>query len=223
MPELFSFKDIYYKFADNNRFIEESGNVQTGEILVIQGPSGVGKSTLLRILARLIKAEGGKAYLSGKDWNNFSPNEWRLNVNYVSQQPVMFAGTVKDNLLMPYKLSVVKEQRTPPTLKEIEDYIDRLGLGKQILQQTAKTLSGGEKARIALIRAILLNPQVLLLDEPSAYLDQDSRELTMLLLREWVQTRHKGIIMVTHNEEDLLYLKKNYTLQNIAPGRDRDE
>ncbi|NLB89057.1 MAG: ATP-binding cassette domain-containing protein [Syntrophomonadaceae bacterium] len=222
MQNLFSFENIAYRFENNARFIKESGSLQPGGILVLQGPSGAGKSTLLKILARLIKADTGKAFLLGKDWNSFSANEWRLNVNYVSQQPIMFAGSVEDNLLMPFKLNKVKELRTPPALKEIKYYLDRLGLSEPILNQTAKTLSGGEKARIALLRAILINPQVLLLDEPSAYLDQDSRELTMGLLKEWVETKSKGIVMVSHNEEDLTYLD-HYTVHSVIPRRHEGE
>lgn len=218
MQNLFSFENISYKFENNERFIKESGSVLPGRILVLQGPSGAGKSTLLKVLARLIKADTGTAYLSGQNWNNFPAHEWRLNVHYVSQQPVMFAGSVEENLLVPFKLKKVNELRTPPNLNGIKDYLDRLGLSEQILSQTAKTLSGGEKARIALLRAILINPQVLLLDEPSAYLDQDSREMTMGLLSEWVKTEQKGIVMVSHNEEDLAYLDQ-YTIHNVTPRR----
>lgn len=222
MRELLSFQDIYYEFEGNDRFVKESGSILPGSILILQGPSGAGKSTLLKILARLIKPDAGRAFFLSKDWNTYPANEWRLNINYVSQQPIMFAGSVEDNLFMPYKLGIVKEKRVPPKLDEIKYYLDRLGLGEQILNQTAKTLSGGEKARIALLRAIFINPYVLLLDEPSAYLDQDSREMTMRFLSEWVNKEQRGIVMVSHSEEDLNYLD-HYTIQNIIPRRHEGE
>lgn len=218
MRGLLTYQDIYYEFSGNDRFIKESGSILPGTILILQGPSGAGKSTLLKILARLIKADAGRAFFQGKDWNAYPANEWRLNINYLSQQPIMFAGSVEDNLFMPYKLGIVKEKRIPPNLDQIKYGLERLGLSKEILKQTAKTLSGGEKARIALLRAIFLNPQVLLLDEPSAYLDQDSREMTMGFLSEWVNKESRGIVMVSHSEDDLHYLD-HYTIHNIIPRR----
>ena len=222
MQELLSFQDIYYTFKENGRFIKESGHISPGSILVIHGPSGAGKSTLLKILARLIKADGGSVFLNGKDWNTYPANEWRLNVHYVSQQPVMFEGTGEDNLLLPFKIKMVGEKRSLPELNKISDYLDYLGLDKELLNQPAKTLSGGEKARIALLRAVLIEPLVLLLDEPSAYLDQDSRKVTMQFLNQWSINNQGGIIMVSHSEEDLNYLD-NYTILNIASRRHTNE
>ncbi len=222
MKELLSFQDIYYAFKENGRFIKESGHISPGSILVIHGPSGAGKSTLLKILARLIKADGGSVFLNGKDWNTYPANEWRLNVHYVSQQPVMFEGTGEDNLLLPFKIKMVGEKRSLPELNKISDYLDYLGLDKELLNQPAKTLSGGEKARIALLRAVLIEPLVLLLDEPSAYLDQDSRKVTMQFLNQWSINNQGGIIMVSHSEEDLNYLD-NYTILNIASRRHTNE
>lgn len=215
MPELFSFQDINYTFANTHRYIRESGYIMPASLLVLQGASGAGKSTLLKILARLIKADSGTVFLQGKDWTTYAANEWRLNVQYVSQQPVIFAGTVEENLLLPYKIKTVASARKEPDLVTMEKYLSALGLDKKVLSQTAKTLSGGERARIAIIRALLIEPLLLLLDEPSAYLDSESREKTMLFLNQWLENSQGGIIMVSHNHEDLDYLE-NYQLLNMV-------
>ncbi len=222
MPELFSFQDINYTFRDNPRFIRESGYILPASLLVLQGASGAGKSTLLKLLARLIKADSGVAFLQGKDWTTYPANEWRLNVQYVSQQPVIFAGSVEENLLLPYKIKMAEASRKQPDLNTIEKYITSLGFNGKILAQSAKTLSGGEKARIAILRAVLLEPLLLLLDEPSAYLDSDSREKTMRFLNQWVKDNQGGIIMVSHNQEDLEYLE-NYHILNILSRGAADE
>jgi putative ABC transport system ATP-binding protein len=80
------------------------------------------------------------------------------------------------------------------------------------LEQSAKTLSGGEAARMALIRALLLEPEVLLLDEPTAYLDEDNRQHLLTLLKYWVAEKSRAIVMVSHNEQDLLVFPKHNSL-----------
>ncbi|HZK43192.1 MAG TPA: ATP-binding cassette domain-containing protein [Syntrophomonadaceae bacterium] len=218
MKELLSFQDLYYKFDNNQRFVKESGILFSSQVLVLQGPSGAGKSTLLKILARLIKPDSATVFFQGKDWKTFSPNEWRLNINYVAQQPIIFEGSVKDNLLLPYNLKLVSEKKQPPTMEIIEDYLERLGLSTKILNQSAKTLSGGEKARIAILRAVLLEPKILLLDEPSAYLDGENKEIVMSFFNDWLMQDKRGIAMVTHSQKDLNYIN-NYTTLNITPRR----
>lgn len=83
-------------------------------------------------------------------------------------------------------------------------YLDQLQLSRKLLQQEARTLSGGEAARISLIRALLIEPDILLLDEPTAYLDGDNRERLMALLHQWVAEEQRAIIMVSHSEQDLV-------------------
>jgi putative ABC transport system ATP-binding protein len=215
MQNFFVFHNIHYKFPLSSRYIEESGSILPNSILVMQGPSGVGKSTLLKLLARLIKAEGGEVFLKGKSWHEYPANEWRLYVQYVSQQPIMFEGTVEDNIFLPYKLKMVAENRDLPDLDIVKSNLINLGLSENILSQTAKTLSGGEKARISILRSVLVEPYLLLLDEPSAYLDESSREKTMSFLNDWVIKNERSIIMISHNVEDLAYLK-NYTTLNLT-------
>lgn len=198
---LLYFKDLTRPLDDMGRRIIVSGQVESGQVLFVQGPSGAGKSTLLRILGRLLTATGGEAWLRGRSWIDIPAPLWRLRIQYISQKPVVFDGTVKDNLLMPFKLKLLNH-REIPSLAQITDCLHSLLLSPSLLDQPAKTLSGGEAARIALIRALLLEPEVLLLDEPTAYLDEVSREHLFILLRHWLDVKPRAIIMVSHNKED---------------------
>ena len=208
---LLSFKDLTRTLDDEGRRLVVSGQVETGQVLYVQGPSGSGKSTLLRILGRLLTASGGEAWLQGRSWKDIPAPQWRLKVPYLSQKPVVFDGTVEDNLLMPFRFKLLS-QRPSPSPGQIKDYLERLKLPASLLEQSAKTLSGGEAARMALIRALLLEPEVLLLDEPTAYLDEDNRQHLLTLLKYWVAEKSRAIVMVSHNEQDLLVFPKHNSL-----------
>lgn len=203
MEIILEFKDLYRTFKNRDSFIKESGGVSNGSILSIKGPSGAGKSTLLRILARLIKPESGDIYLRGQHWLSIPPGIWRRRVHYLSQKPVMFAGTVEDNFRLPFAVKSAKEQG-PYTRDIVESYMKALDLPMNYITQEAQTLSGGEASRVALIRALLVEPEVLLLDEPTAYLDGDSRSRVIQLISGWVKAQSgRAVIIVSHNEDEI--------------------
>ncbi len=201
MPDLFSFENLYHAL-DNERIIRESAAVMAGQILAIQGPSGSGKSTLLKMLARLLPSESGKVFLTGHIWTEYTPQEWRVKIHYYPQYPVLFAGSVLGNLQMPFTLRQV--QSTAFNLEDAFTLLDELGLPRSIMDQEARTLSGGEAARLALIRSLLIQPTILLLDEPTAHLDKDSAGWVLKLLNKWIKSEpERAVIIVTHNAEDL--------------------
>ena len=197
------FKDLCRTFKNRDSFIKESGGVSTGSILSIKGPSGAGKSTLLRMLARLIKPENGDIYLRGQHWLSIPPGTWRRRIHYLSQKPIMFAGTVEDNFRLPFAVKSAKEQG-PYTRDNVESYMKALDLPMNYITQEAQTLSGGEASRVALIRALLVEPEVLLLDEPTAYLDGDSRSRVIQMISGWIKAQPgRAVIIVSHNEDEI--------------------
>lgn len=187
-----------------NRTVSVTFCLEEGTILVIKGPSGSGKTTLLRILARLREWDNGRVTFLGQNWLSFSPQLWRSRINYFAQKPAVFNGTVLDNIKKPYELKIKKGAFN---LREAQDGLKELLLDENLMQQDAGTLSGGETARMALLRSVLFKPNILLLDEPFASLDENSARAVMAFLKKWVgQEASRGIIMVNHTEIHKEYL-----------------
>lgn len=202
MTYLLDFKDIKKGFDREDHYLSVSGHVDGGEVLLVRGPSGAGKSTLLKILARIIAPDRGMMYWQGKSYKEIEPTLWRQNIHYVPQRAVMFSGSVLENLKLPFALTAF-EGKMSFNEEQAFNYMDLLGLNRDILDQHASTLSGGESSRVALIRALLIKPQVLLLDEPTAALDAERRDAVMRLLGQWLKEEEKRAIMiVSHNNED---------------------
>lgn len=218
MQSVLEFRELYRTMGNHNSFIKESGQVGSGCILSVRGPSGAGKSTLLRMLARLLMPENGDMYLGGEHWRAIPPEVWRRRVQYLSQKPVIFAGTVEDNFNMPFTIRKANLENGF-SVRDLEVYLNILDLPQEIMSQNAQTLSGGEASRVALIRALLVEPEVLLLDEPTAYLDGESRSKVISLISRWVKEQpDRAVIIVSHNQEDLVGLDNVSFLDIVKEG-----
>jgi ABC-type multidrug transport system fused ATPase/permease subunit len=173
-----------------------SFTVERGHALALVGPSGSGKSTLLRCLNRLIEPTAGTVRFDGRDIRSFDPRELRGRVALVMQTPVLFEGTVRDNLRVrpadaPGDFS---EERLRATLAEV-------GLERQMLDRDSATLSGGEKQRVTIARALMRDPQALLLDEPTSALDPPNALLVAETISKLRATRGFSIVAVTHQPD----------------------
>lgn len=167
-------------------------------VVWLTGPSGSGKTTLLKSLARLIAHHSGEIRFRGLTREDLPAAQWRSQVLYVHQKAVMFPGTVRSNLSRAFTLSL--RHRQEPVIAEARDYLSRLMLPDDIIERDALVLSVGEAARVALVRALMVRPQILLLDEPTASLDPESREATAELLKEWLASNERGIVAVSHDD-----------------------
>ncbi|TDX48964.1 ABC transporter ATP-binding protein [Orenia marismortui] len=166
------------------------------KITVIIGPSGAGKSTLLKLLNNMISVDSGTILYNGKDLNQINPIGLRREVIMLAQTPIIFEGTVKDNLEAAFKLReevVANEEKLKEVLKVVH-------LDKE-LTDNAEKLSGGEKQRLSLARILLSNPKVLLLDEPSSALDQETERLLIETVVDYVKDRDKTLVMITHSKD----------------------
>lgn len=202
MQDFFRFENLYRSL--DKHYIRESASIDAGSILVLKGASGSGKSTLLKILARLLKADSGEVFFRGQNWQSISPQEWRARIQYLSQKPLMFPLTVKENFSLAFGIKIIQE-RIDFDLEQLNKYMMELGLPDTMLGQDARQLSGGEAARVALIRALLLNPEVLLLDEPTAFLDDKNGEKVIRLLDRWIKedNNNRILIIVSHKDGEL--------------------
>jgi len=164
-----------------------SFSVSQGECLCLTGPSGAGKTVLLKCLNRLIKPSAGEILLDGQDTGKMNPVEVRKQICLVGQLPVLFAGTVKDDYA---------------TLME------NVGLSPEYLTKNASKLSGGEKQKVATARALGLKPAILLFDEPTAALDAASKLVIDDQIRRLNRDYGMTIIVVTHDMEEARRLSR---------------
>ena len=185
-----------------------SVGVERGGALVLVGPSGSGKSTLLRCLNRLVEPTGGRVRFDGRDIRSLDPRDLRRRAALVMQTAVLFEGTVRDNLR-------VRPAGTPGDFSDasLTAAVVEVGLDARLLDRDAATLSGGEKQRVTIARALLRDPQALLLDEPTSALDPPNAALVVETVSRLRERRRLTIVAVTHHTDlvrqlagDLLYL-----------------
>jgi ABC-type iron transport system FetAB ATPase subunit len=162
--------------------------VRAGEVTALVGPSGAGKSSLLRALVRLDEPAAGRVLVDGNDAAELDPCALRRRVGLVAQAPVMLPGDVRANLA--YGLDGPAD---------LEGALEATGLDASFMDRTARELSGGEAARVAVARALTRDPVALLLDEPTAALDRDAAAPVEALVRD-LAARGLGILIVTHDE-----------------------
>ncbi len=201
MAKLLEIDNITFSAGIYTGRVQVSGAVEERGILNVRGQSGSGKTTLLRILARLKEAEGGYVLLQGRPWTDFSPVAWRRKIYYLAQKPVIFDGTVLANLTRPFELVAVKTDLEFDPDKA-SNLMTRLLLPKSLLNQDARVLSGGEASRLALVRALLVKPSILLLDEPLAALDRKAASAVVELIAGWLgEEAGRGAVLVSHTGE----------------------
>ena len=185
-------------------------SIKEGEHLTITGPSGSGKSSLLKLLAALVSPSSGQLFYQGQEMGDLDPVAYRREVSYCFQQPVLFGQTVRDNVAFPFEI-----RQIPFDQERVLTALARLNLGPEFLEKPIKDLSGGEKQRVALVRNLLFEPKVLLLDEVSSGLD----EKTKILLRTFLNDLHQEgvtLIEVTHDQQEIEAAER---LVTIAGGR----
>ncbi|MFW5790827.1 MAG: phosphate ABC transporter ATP-binding protein [Halanaerobiaceae bacterium] len=171
---------------------------KTGEIFGLVGPSGAGKSTLLRLLNFLEKPTSGRIKYNGDGYidGKLPDLKKRRSITTVLQQSALLHQSVWKNVIYPLKIRGIEinEMRR----KEIEELLKYLGL-LEIKDQRADKLSGGEAQRVAMARAVVFEPDVLLLDEPTSNLDPSNISIIERMIQRYIKKPGKTIIMVTHN------------------------
>ena len=165
--------------------------VPAGLVTALVAPSGAGKSTLLRCMNRLLDPDSGEVLLQGRDVRELEPRVLRRRVGLVAQVPVMLPGTVRDNVL--YAIDEPRDGQAEQALRAAD-------LDPAFAERPARELSGGERARMALARALAREPEVLLLDEPTTALDHDTAARIGATLRELADDG-LAVCLATHDLE----------------------
>ena len=182
-------KELGKRFADVKVFERLSFNVKDGEIVALLGPSGCGKSTLLRMIAGLESVEDGEIIHS---------NEGRQSIGYVFQKPILYPHLdVEGNVALGLESKMSRKERK----QIIQDELRLVGLGGFSSRKVEK-LSGGEAQRVAVVRALLNQPSLLLLDEPFSALDIASRRKIAQDTRVILHSKNIAAIHVTHDPEE---------------------
>jgi NitT/TauT family transport system ATP-binding protein len=188
--------------------------VPQGEFVAIVGPSGCGKSTLLRIIAGLLRHSGGSVQLDGKEVTGA-----QSALGIVFQNPVLLEWrNVLDNVLLQLEL---RDLDPKAYLARAHELLAKVGLG-EFHDRRPRELSGGMRQRAAIVRALIHDPPLLLMDEPFGALDALTREqMNLDLQRMWLRDRNT-VLFITHSIEEAVLLSDRVVVMSSRPGRIAD-
>ena len=188
-------------------------DIMQGEFVSLVGPSGCGKTTLLRTIADLQKPTEGTVTVRGQ-----SPRDIRLQKKFgiVFQSPVLYEWrTARRNVCMPMELMGIPKKQRTATVSEMLDLVGLLGSGHKYPHQ----MSGGMQQRVGIARALAIQPEILLMDEPFSALDEFTKEkLNEELLNIWSLAK-KTVVFVTHNISEAVFLSDRIVVLSPHPGR----
>jgi ABC-type sugar transport system ATPase subunit len=200
MRDMVDFKNVEFTIGTFSLH-DINFSIKDGEYFVILGPSGNGKTQLLKLLAGLNRPKSGEIWIDGTRRDHLPPEE--RDIGYVFQDQVLFPHmNVYDNIA--FSLNLKKMDKSEKKIK-IESMAEILGIS-YMLERSTINLSGGEKQRVALARAMVMGPKVLIMDEPYAALDRNLQERLTLEARELQQQLKQTTIHVTHNQEEAITL-----------------
>lgn len=189
----FAFDDGGALFSGLSREFRE------GSFTLVRGPSGSGKSTLLRMLCRLEEPTAGRLYFDGRPYEDWPAEALRRKITYLQQTPTVVGGNVRENLLLPFSFKANRDLEKPGDGR-LEAGLEKLMMADVGLDRVARTLSVGQKQRLCLLRAMLLEPRVLLLDEPTSALDVESAGVVEDAAEEFCAGGENAVVMISHGD-----------------------
>ena len=189
MSNLLRAEGVSYQVNGRSILSDIDLSFETGSNTTIVGPSGSGKSTFLKILSSLLSPTEGEVFYQEAPITTIPIETYRQKVSYCFQQPTLFGETVYDNLLFPFTVrqEAFNQEKVPAAYLE-----------KKIAE-----LSGGERQRVALLRNIIFVPDVLLLDEVTTGLDEESKQIVNQLLNQLNKEQGVTLVRVTHDTEEI--------------------
>jgi len=200
--QLIKFTNVSKKFKDVQVLKDISFEIEKGQLVVLIGLSGCGKTTTLKMINRLIKPTTGKIYIDGEDISKKDPIKLRRNIGYVIQQTGLFPHmTIRENTeIIPRVEKLDGEKITKKTL----DLMEMVGLEEDFLDRYPNELSGGQQQRVGVARAFALDPDVILMDEPFSALDPITRNSLQDELVSLQNKVKKTIVFVTHDMSEAI-------------------
>lgn len=220
---MIEFRGIQKKYGQEEVIKEHSFKIEDGELFVLVGQSGSGKTTTLKMINRLVEADSGSIFIDGKDITSIPLRKLRLDIGYVLQSIALFPNlTVRENIEL---IPEMKKWQAAKRHKESDELLEKVGLeASKYKDRYPRELSGGEQQRVGILRAIIAQPKILLMDEPFSALDPISRKGLQLLTKSLHKEFNMTIVFVTHDMSEALdiadricVMKEGEILQIASP------
>ena len=202
---MIEYKNVALRYTEKDVLRDVNLQIENGEFMVLVGPSGSGKTTMIKMVNRLLEPTDGNIYMDGKRIKDYDERELRLSTGYVLQAIALFPNlTVEENIaLIPEMKGWTKEE----IAKKTEELLDKVGLSvTEYGHRLPSELSGGEQQRVGIVRAMIGQPKILLMDEPFSALDAISRKQLQVLTKELHEEFGMTTIFVTHDTDEALKL-----------------
>lgn len=202
---MIEYKHVALRYTDKNILKDVNLHIEDGEFMVLVGPSGSGKTTMIKMINRLLEPTDGNIYMDEKRIKDYDERELRLSTGYVLQAIALFPNlTVAENIaLIPEMKGWGKERVAFKTVELLE----KVGLpASDYADRKPHELSGGEQQRVGIVRAMIGEPKILLMDEPFSALDAISRKQLQALTKDLHKEFGMTTIFVTHDTDEALKL-----------------
>ena len=198
---LFQVKNLQVDIANKPLIEKLNFEISPREIVAITGRSGCGKTSLLRVLATLTSSAKGDILFKGKTPAEVGYTKYRRLVSLVPQKPTLFDTTVEENFKLAFSYHSAREQNF--LSEKAAQLMQKLHISPDKLKQDARSLSIGQQQRVCLIRSALINPEIMLLDEPTSSLDPESVEIVENWLSDIALKNNTAFLVVTHSLSQL--------------------
>ncbi|TRX70611.1 ABC transporter ATP-binding protein [Carboxylicivirga sp. M1479] len=212
--------NIHKSYADGNNRSNAvlkglNLEVEEGDFISVKGPSGSGKTTLLSILGTLLLPDEGQYLLNGEDLTSTNADLYKIRnrlIGFVFQDHRLLPQySALENILLPV---LAYQSSAPQTFIDYAHYLMQMTQIEHVANQLPESLSGGESSRVAVCRALIMKPSVLLADEPTGQLDMENAQNIVSLLSEVNKVLNTTVIMVTHSDDMAKAAKRIVTLKN---------
>ena len=211
---MIEYKHVALRYGEKSVLEDVNLKIKDGEFMVLVGPSGSGKTTMLKMINRLLEPTDGNIYMDDKRIKDYNQRDLRLSTGYVLQQIALFPNlTVAENIAIIPEMKGWNKDKIKQNTAEL---LEMVGLpADEYAGRLPSMLSGGEQQRVGIVRAIIGEPRILLMDEPFSALDAISRKQLQVLTKKMQNEFGVTIIFVTHDtDEALLLADRIAVLQN---------